>query len=99
MAVVCRWSPTLTNFLRFFLAPWPSILSPVASLGLHLDELAPASGGGTFSLMIKPAPARVVSAVSCSPYGCAAGGSRVALNCVAVWFLLALAMGPMIWVL
>ena len=93
MVVVYRWPPTLTNLLR--------------PLRLHLGELAPASCGGTFSwmtvpaavLVIQPAPARVVSAVSCSPCGCAAGGSMVALNCVAVWFLLALAMGPMIGVL
>ena len=92
MLVVCRWSPTLTNFLRFFLAPWPSILSPVASLGLRLYELVHASGGGTFSLMmdstavlmIKLAPVHVIRAVSCSPCGCVADGSRVAMNWVVV---------------
>ena len=50
-------------------------------------------------LVLMPAPARVFGAVTCSPWGFALGVPRVILNCVAVWFLLALAMGPPIWVL
>ena len=85
----------------------PVLLTLPASPLPIIDGLDPTSGGGVFSwlvgpvavLVLMPAPARVFSAVSCSPWGCAAGVSRVILNCVAVWFLLALAMGPMIGVL
>ena len=93
MVVACRWPPTLTNLLR--------------SLRLRLGDLAPASSGEAFAWMMGPAavlvimqaPARVVSAISCSPCVCAAGGVDGGLNCVAVWFLLALALDPLILVL
>ena len=72
-----------------------------------IDGLDPTSGEGVFSwmvglvavLVLMPAPAHVFGAVFCSPWGCAVGVPRVILNCVAAWFLLALAMGPPIWVL
>ena len=73
---------------------WPPTLKNLLrSLWRCLGKLAPASCGGTFSLTVR------CSAVSWSPCGCAAEASRVTLSYVAAWFLLALLMGPLIWVL